>query len=34
MLKEFKKSDLKNGMVVETRNGHLYLWHIQDEKKK
>ena len=25
MLKEFKKSDLKNGMVVETRNGHLYF---------
>ena len=25
MLKEFKKSDLKNGMVVETRNEKLYL---------
>ena len=25
MLKEFKKSDLKNGMVVEIRNEHLYF---------
>ena len=25
MLKEFKKSDLKDGMVVETRDEHLYL---------
>ena len=25
MIKEFKKSDLKDGMVVETRNGHLYF---------
>ena len=24
-MKNFKKSDLKNGMVVETRNGHLYF---------
>lgn len=25
MLKEFKKSDLKDGMVVETREGHLFF---------